>query len=282
MSVWLDWLIGFACAGLIAGLGYRKQWLSGSGAIAAAMMGTIYYAAGSLLWFGLLILFFISGSVLSRMKRERKRRMEQDYAKGSRRDAGQVFANGGLGMLLCLGNAIVPHEAWVLAFIGIMATVTADTWATELGSLSRKPPRSVLNGRVLEPGASGGVSLRGTLAAAAGGIIIGGAAWLFSLLSSSGNPYTDLSSFTSIVYGAWIMVLAGLVGGLAGCFADSYLGATVQLMYRCNVCGKIVETDMHHEQPTVYARGWRWMNNDMVNAVSSIIGGAVALLFLVI
>ncbi len=282
MSVWLDWLIGLACAGLIAGLGYRKQWLSGSGAIAAAMMGTIYYAAGSLLWFGLLILFFISGSVLSRMKRERKRRMEQDYAKGSRRDAGQVFANGGLGMLLCLGNAFAPHEAWVLAFVGVMATVTADTWATEMGSLSRKPPRSVLNGRVLEPGASGGVSLRGTMAAAAGGSIIGGAAWLFSLLSSAGNPYTDLSSFVSVLYGACVMVFAGLIGGLAGCFADSYLGATVQLMHRCTVCGKIVETNIHHGQPTVYARGWRWMNNDMVNAVSSIFGGAVALLFLVI
>ncbi|MFD1886350.1 DUF92 domain-containing protein [Paenibacillus wenxiniae] len=278
----MDGLIGLACAGLIAGLGYRKQWLSGSGAIAAALMGTIYYAAGSLLWFGLLILFFISGSVLSRMKRERKRRMEQDYAKGSRRDAGQVFANGGLGMVLCLGHAFAPHEAWVLAFIGVMATVTADTWATEMGSLSRKPPRSVLNGRVLEPGASGGVSLRGTMAAAAGGIMIGGAAWLFSLLSSTGNPYTDLSSLTSVLYGACVLVLAGLVGGLAGCFADSYLGATVQLMHRCIVCGKIVETDTHHGQPTTYARGWRWMNNDMVNAVSSILGGAVALLFLVI
>ncbi len=282
MSMALDWLIGAVCAGLIAGLGYRKQWLSGSGAVAAAIMGTIYYAAGNLLWFGLLILFFISGSVLSRMKRERKRRMEQDYAKGSRRDAGQVFANGGLGMVLCLGNALFPHEAWVLAFIGVMATVTADTWATEWGSLSRKPPRSVLNGRVLEPGASGGVSLRGTLAAAAGGIIIGGAAWLFSLASSSGNPYTELSSVNEILYGGFVMVLAGLIGGLAGCFADSYLGATIQLMHRCTVCGKIVETSTHCGQPTVYARGWHWMNNDMVNAISSIAGGAVALLFLVI
>ncbi|WP_322922617.1 DUF92 domain-containing protein [Paenibacillus campi] len=282
MSSWLDWLIGAICAGLIAGLGYRKQWLSGSGAIAAALMGTIYYAAGNLLWFGLLILFFVSGSVLSRMKRERKRRMEQDYAKGSRRDAGQVFANGGLGMVLCLGNALVPHEAWVLAFIGVMATVTADTWATEWGSLSRKPPRSVLNGRVLEPGASGGISLRGTIAAAAGGIVIGVAAALFSLLSAVGNPYTDLSGVNSMLYGAIVMVLAGWIGGLVGCFADSYLGATVQLMHRCTVCGKMVETDTHCGQPTVYARGWRWMNNDMVNAVSSVIGGVVALLFLVI
>ncbi|WP_411346732.1 DUF92 domain-containing protein [Paenibacillus sp. WLX1005] len=278
----MDWLVGALCAGLISGLGYRKRWLSGSGACAAAMMGTIYYGAGNLLWFGLLILFFISGSVLSKMKRERKRKMEQDYAKGSRRDAGQVFANGGLGMLLCIGNAIAPHPAWVLAFVGIMATVTADTWATEWGSLSRKPPRSVLNGRILEPGASGGISLRGTVAAAAGGLVIGIAAWMFSIISPVGNPYTEYSGGSDLMHGGWQLIMAGLIGGLAGCFADSYLGATVQLMYRCTVCDKIVETTMHCGQPTVYARGWRWMNNDMVNAISSIAGGAVALLFLVI
>ncbi|WP_046215693.1 DUF92 domain-containing protein [Paenibacillus wulumuqiensis] len=276
----MDWLIGFVCAGLLAALGYHKHWLSTSGALAAMVMGTVYYGAGNLFWFGLLILFFISGSVLSRMKRERKRKIEQDYAKGSRRDAGQVFANGGLGMLLCIGNAIWPHPAWTLAFIGIMATVTADTWATEIGSLSRRPPRSVLNGRVLEPGASGGVSVRGTTAAVLAGLIIGLAAWLFATLS----PLPTASSMameSSWLNSGWLMLAAGLVGGLVGCFADSYLGATVQLMYRCEVCGKQVETRIHCGQPTVYDRGWRWMNNDMVNAVSSIMGGAAALLFLI-
>jgi len=276
----MDWLIGLVCAGLLAALGYHKHWLSASGAIAATIMGTIYYGAGNVFWFGLLILFFISGSVLSRMKRERKRSMEQDYAKGSRRDAGQVFANGGLGMLLCIGNAIWPHPGWTLGFIGIMATVTADTWATEIGSLSRKPPRSVLNGRVLEPGASGGVSFRGTTAAALAGFIIGLAAWMFTLVSPL-PAASSMAAGTASIADGWLMLAAGLVGGLVGCFADSYLGATVQLMYRCTVCGKQVETTVHCGQPTIHARGWRWMNNDMVNAVSSIVGGAAALLFLI-
>lgn len=275
----LDWLIGAVCAGLIAVLAYKKQWLSGSGAYAAAIMGTIYYGAGNLLWFGLLILFFISGSLLSKMKGERKRKLEQDYAKTSRRDAGQVFANGGLGMVLCLGNAIIPHPAWVLAFVGVMATVTADTWATEWGSLSRKPPRSVLNGRVLEAGASGGVSVRGTLAAAIGALLIGVAAWAFSLWSGASTATTSYS-FTNAILTIGILPLAGLIGGLAGCFADSFLGATVQVMYKCDVCGKAVETRVHCNHPTSYLRGWSWMSNDIVNGLSSVIGGGVALLFL--
>lgn len=275
----LDWIIGAICAGAIAGLAYKKQWLSGSGAYAAAIMGTIYYGAGNLLWFGLLILFFISGSLLSKMKGERKRKLEQDYAKTSRRDAGQVFANGGLGMILCLGHAVIPHPAWIYAFVGVMATVTADTWATEWGSLSRKPPRSVLNGRVLEAGASGGVSVRGTLAAAIGALLIGIAAWTFSLWSGvSIESSNNVGKDGILTIG--LLPLVGLVGGLAGCFADSFLGATVQVMYQCEVCGKVVETRVHCHRPTSYLRGWSWMSNDLVNGLSSIIGGVVALLFL--
>lgn len=275
----LDWLIGAVCAGLIAALAYKKQWLSGSGAYAAAIMGTIYYGAGNLLWFGLLILFFISGSLLSKMKGERKRKLEQDYAKTSRRDAGQVFANGGLGMILCLGHAVIPHPAWIYAFVGVMATVTADTWATEWGSLSRKPPRSVLNGRVLEPGASGGVSVRGTVAAAIGALMIGLAALAFSLWSGASIESSSVGAKDGILT-IGLLPLVGLIGGLAGCFADSFLGATVQVMYQCEVCGKVVETKVHCNRPTSYLRGWSWMTNDIVNGLSSIIGGVVALIFL--
>ncbi|WP_347231148.1 DUF92 domain-containing protein [Paenibacillus sp. DMB5] len=75
-----------------------------------------------------------------------------------------------------------------------------------------------------------------------------------------------------------LLTLAGLLGGLAGAFADSILGATVQRMNRCTVCGREVEASRHCGRPTVHARGWRWMNNDAVNALSTLAGGAAALL----
>jgi uncharacterized membrane protein len=30
--------------------------------------------------------------------------------------------------------------------------------------------------------------------------------------------------------------------------------------------------------PTTFERGWRWLNNDMVNLLSSLVGGGVAVL----
>lgn len=166
-------------------------------------------------------------------------------------------------MVLCLLHAWVPSDLWVFLFIGVMATVTADTWATELGSLSRKPPRSVLNGKVLTPGESGGVSWMGSTAAAAGSILIGAGGWLLAEWSGMGAellPY----------------VLAALAGGLVGAFVDSYLGATLQVMYRCPVCGKSVEVSQHCDEATKRTRGYSWMSNDAVNLISSLLGGAAA------
>jgi len=268
------WIIGSICALMVSTSAYRKKSLTFSGALAATIMGTIYFAAGGLFWFGILLVFFVSSSALSKFRQSQKAELEKSYAKTGRRDAGQVLANGGLGMVLCMLNAIWPHPEWSYLFIGIMATVTADTWATEIGSLSTKPPRSVLNGKVLTVGTSGGVSLLGSVAAAAGGVIIGGFAWILEVVSSA-----SFSSFSSLqIQGRALLLwlLLGLVAGLVGAFTDSLLGASIQVMYKCQVCGKEVEVVHHCNQPTVQVRGWLSLNNDAVNVWSSVVGGMVA------
>ncbi|OAB43637.1 DUF92 domain-containing protein [Paenibacillus antarcticus] len=262
------WIIGIICALMVSTSAYRKKSLTFSGALAATIMGTIYFAAGGLFWFGILLAFFVSSSALSKFRQSQKAELEKSYAKTGRRDAGQVLANGGLGMVLCMLNAIWPHPEWSYLFIGIMATVTADTWATEIGSLSTRPPRSVLNGKVLTVGTSGGVSLLGSAAAAAGGAMIGGFAWVLEVLSS---PWSDIQWTVLLIW-----VLVGLVGGLVGAFTDSLLGASIQVMYKCSVCDKEVEVINHCDIPTIQVRGWPRMNNDAVNVWSSVVGGIVA------
>ncbi len=146
------WILGACGALLVAGAAYRKRSLSFSGMIAAFVMGTVYFGAGNAFWFGILLLFFISSSLLSKLHHENKAELELTYDKTGTRDAGQVFANGGMGMMLVLLNAVYPLELWGFLFIGVMATVTSDTWATEIGTLAKKPPRSVLTGKVLPAG----------------------------------------------------------------------------------------------------------------------------------
>ena len=264
----LHWLIGLAGSSLIAGAAYARRALSASGAVAAVATGTLMFGFGSLPWYGLLLYFFFSSTVWSKTREHAKREAASGYEKGGRRDAGQVAANGGLAVALCAGAFLWPHEAWWAAFLGVMGAVTADTWATELGGLSPVPPRSIRTGRRVAPGVSGGVTPLGLAAAAAGALSIGALGVL--LAWADGQPY----AFT------WIAT-AG-VGGFLGALADSWLGATWQRMNRCAICGKEVESGTHCGKATRYARGWRRLNNDAVNAISSAIGGLAALLIAVV
>lgn len=260
------WIVGLIGAVVIAGLAYWKRSLSGSGLLAAVLVGTLLYGWGSLAWFGTLIAFFVSSSALSKWKRSVKASAESTYEKTGRRDAGQVLANGGLAVLLCAGNAAWPHFLWWAAFIGVLATVTADTWATEIGGLSRREPRSILTGQKVPKGTSGGVSWLGVLASVAGGVFIGVCAWLLSL--GQGELHA----------GFWWFIWTGLVAGTVGSLVDSVIGAKWQWMRRCVVCSKDVEAVRHCNTPTSWQRGVRWMNNDVVNLIASLAGGIVALM----
>jgi len=256
-------LLAFFFSGLIVALAFWRGSLSPSGAAAALLVGFLIFGFGGWVWGVLLAIFFISSSLLSHFKEEQKRQAAEKFDKGHRRDMGQVLANGGLGSFVAVLSFLAPLDLWFPLFIGIMATVTADTWATELGTLAKRPPRLITTGRPVEVGTSGGVSPLGTIMSLAGGLLIGLIAGLFS----DGSPLL-------------IATLSGALGGLVGSLFDSLLGATVQQIYYCDVCQKDTERVIHkcgHE--TRPLRGWSWLNNDLVNLIASAVGGLVAVAF---
>lgn len=269
----MDWWIGLAGSGLIAGAAYAKRSLSLSGAIAAIIMGTGMVALGSAVWFGTLVAFFVSSTLLSKLKSKAKASAESGYEKGARRDAGQVWANGGLGFALCMLHALYPDPLWFAAFVGVMAAANADTWATEIGSLSRSAPRSIRTGRKVAPGTSGGVSALGFAATVAGGLFIGAAAWLLQWADAALGLESAAAGVSPL-----LLLMLGALGGTAGSLADSALGATLQQMFRCRICGRDVEQPRHCGAPAERLRGVPGLGNDAVNVLGTAIGGAAALL----
>ncbi|MER3405351.1 MAG: DUF92 domain-containing protein, partial [Chloroflexota bacterium] len=72
-----------------------------------------------------------------------------------------------------------------------------------------------------------------------------------------------------------LVVMAGMVGGLAGALLDSFLGATLQAVYVCPACGSLTELPLHScGSVTVLRRGLPWLSNDGVNLLATA-GGAV-------
>lgn len=164
------------------------KWLSAAGAAAALAVG------GATVWgmgwrgFGLLLAFFVSGSLLTRG--------------GGRRNARQVVANGGVAALGALAGS------WPV-FAGALAAAAADTWATEIGAYSPTPPRLITNGTPVPRGANGGITLLGTAGGTLGAACMGGVTWLL-------GPH-DL----------WLAAVVA-VAGVLGMLIDSLLGATLQ------------------------------------------------------
>jgi uncharacterized protein (TIGR00297 family) len=209
-----------------------------------------------------LLTFFISSSILSKLFAGRKAHLAEKFAKGSRRDWGQVLANGGVGAFLAAVQLLQPDELWPwLTFAGAMATVTGDTWATELGVLSPNLPRLITTGQQVERGTSGGVSLTGSAATLAGAMLVGLMGKIFSPEQS------------------WLIAVGVVtLAGFAGAFFDSLLGATVQAIYYDPARKKATERRVIMEDglPAKPVRGWAWMNNDVVNFLSSIFGALAA------
>jgi uncharacterized protein (TIGR00297 family)/Raf kinase inhibitor-like YbhB/YbcL family protein len=273
---WLQFGAGFLLALAISLAAYFARSLSRGGAIAATLLGTAVFGLGGFPWAVLLLGFFISSSLLSRTFRKRKSTLDEKFSKSSRRDAGQVMANGGVAGILVIAQAAMPESSWPwLAGAATLAAVNADTWATELGVLSAKPPRLITTGKITDPGASGAISLIGTVNAAAGALLI-------AILAQLVWPYYAGNEISTITIPLRLVLIT--LAGLAGSLLDSLLGATLQAIYYCPTCQKETERHPLHTcgTPTHQVRGIRWLNNDWVNgacaAAGAIIGIAAAVI----
>lgn len=260
----IPFLIGFVLAVLIAAAAYRRGSLSASGALGAVLVGTITFALGG--WGGgaLLVLFFVSSSGLSHYREGFKEQLGDKFSKGHRRDIWQTLANGGAGAACLLGNALAPSPLWWAGFVGAIATVNADTWATELGVLARNRPILLTTGKAVEPGTSGAITATGTLAALAGSALI-------ALVGG-------IATWQSGLAAALAIGLGGALSGVFGSLFDSLMGATVQAIYYVDALGKETEQHPVHRSghPTRHIRGWAWLNNDLVNFIASVAGAALA------
>ena len=250
---------GLALACIVAAVAVRAGALSGSGAGAAVVTGTLATAAGWA-WAALLVAYFLTTTALSRAGAAAKAARTGDVvAKGGRRDWRQVLANGGVFAVACGAWLIIPETYVAALAIGSLAAAAADSWATEIGTLTGGVPRSVLSLRRVAPGTSGGVTAAGTAAMLAGALFIATIAHLLGFAPA--------------------VTAAGAAGGVGGALIDSVLGAAVQARRWCPACRIATEQVQHRcGSPTHALGGVQWIDNDAVNLVCALSGGLLAAL----
>lgn len=247
-------VVGAIAAATVALFAWRLRALTASGAVAAWIVGTAVFSSGSWPYAAVLFAFFMPSTILSRVGRAHKRALV-DTGKSGARDAGQVFANGGVAAACAVLAAALGNAPLAAAFAGAFAAASSDTWGTELGTLAKAPPRSILTLRPLPRGLSGGVTPAGTIAEVAGALAVALPAWVLGV-------------------GHWWIVGAA---GFAGALLDSLLGATLQQLRYCASCARACETDPHVcGARTQRVRGARWMSNDAVNTCATLAGAGLA------
>jgi uncharacterized protein (TIGR00297 family) len=256
----LPYAWGGLFAAAIALAAWRAQSLTADGAVAAFVVGTATFGSGGWAATVILLAFFLSSVGLSRVGKARKRGL-RDIAKGGPRDARQVLANGGAATVcIVLARIDTAHAAgWLAGFATGYAAATADTWSTEIGTLARGTPRSILTGRPIATGLSGGVSVQGTLAA------LGGALWIALAAAATG-------------YSVVVATIVGILG-FGGALLDSVLGAAAQVLRYCPACDRACENDPHAcGTPTTRLRGFSGLDNDGVNFAATAVPAALAVL----
>lgn len=241
-------LAGVILAFLFCSAAFLFRWLSLDGAYASAIAGTVVFGLGGLPATGILLLFFISSALVSKKYVLSIQETSHAYAEKIRRDGYQVWSNGFWFTLFILLTFIFEHDLFLFGALGAIATATADTWATELGSRRFEVQTYLINGfKKVRPGTDGGVSFPGTLASLTGSLLIAACSVYFFSMD-------------------FIYLIPILFAGFLGCLADSYFGATFQ------------RENGSKEWPGLLKGITMDFDNNLVNLISSGLGSVVAIL----
>lgn len=141
------------------------------------------------------------------------------------------------------------------------ACCNGDTWASELGILSKSDPILITTLEKVPRGTNGGVSTWGLFVSFAGGVFIGIFYYLATLI------FVDSESLLNSPAQFPIILLGG-IAGLVGSVIDSLLGATCQFSGQTED-GFIVENP--NEAVKKISGKFRILNNHSVNLVSCIL-----------
>ena len=196
---------------LIAGA-QRLPLLTPSGWVHAGALGTILW--GCLGWRGWLavVIYLAAGSLVTKIGWRDKQKRGLAEARGGRRGPANVWGSAATGAALALliGSGLEPKALLLTGFCASFAAKLADTFGSEIGKRWGGQPRLITTLRPVPAGTEGAISVEGTLASAAGSVLMTLVLFALQLLPSLA---------VSVV-----VMLIGFVATLA----ESLLGALAQ------------------------------------------------------
>lgn len=192
---------GLAVNGAIAGLAFTVRSIDVLGALSAVLIGTAITVGLGLPGLAVMIAFFVVGTGATRLGYRTKAARGIAQEKGGARGWRNAWANGGVGAALALlaGATAGDRAVLTLAYAAAVATAASDTCSSEIGKAFGRRTFLITTLRPVPPGTEGAVSLEGTLAGAAGGLLVAAVGAAAGLFGAAHVPLVALCGFLGSV-----------------------------------------------------------------------------------
>lgn len=189
-------------------LSYFKNKLTFAGSLSGGIIAILVYSGAGLTGFIMMAAFFIMAILATSYKRKEKRKV-QDSGHQVKRNARQVWANGGMaGLAGALSLFMDPDQIFAIIIAAVFSSAAADTISSELGMVKGKRFINILTLKEDRKGRDGVISVEGCLWGLAASIVIAGIYY-----AGFGTPSHFL-----------IILMAGTIGNIS----DSILGASLE------------------------------------------------------
>lgn len=259
----LEIVIGSIVIAVLSVASVKVRALDVPGALTGAAISFASLLAGGLSWLAVIIAFVLVGSLLTKYRYEYKLKLGFAQEKGGSRSWPNALANGLVGGVFAVAEIITRQPVFAIAYLASISAAMSDTVATEIGLLSRSRPRLIYNLRkVVQPGVSGGISGLGELAGLLSSICMG----------AFGIAIGMFSARSSVI---WEYLVAIVIASFIAMNLDSLLGATIQGVNKCVVCNETTENLSHHGKKTATMKGIRYLENNTVNLIATMIAAAI-------
>jgi len=201
-------LLTILLIGMVLSVWFKK--LTIAAALTGGVCGLLVYSGAGYPGIAAMAAFFVIGTVATDWNSKEKQKLKAAEANHGQRKASQVLANAGVGAIAGALSVIFPayYHLWALAITASFSAATADTLASELGTVYGKRFYNIITWKPDQRGLDGVVSLEGTLIGVMGSLVMAG---------------IYFAGFGSIWQLA-IIVVAGTIGNLS----DSILGAALE------------------------------------------------------
>ena len=210
------WIQALLLNTVLIAVAQRAPLLTPAGWVHAGALGTILW--GCLGWRGwvAVVAYLVLGSLVTRVGLREKQKRGLAEARGGRRGPENVWGSAATGasLALLIGAGVEPRSLLLVGFSASFAAKLADTFGSEIGKRWGRRPVLITTLRSVPPGTEGAISLAGTLASAAGSVLMTLVMWQLQLLPS--------------ISVSLVVMLIGLLATLA----ESLIGALAQDRFR--------------------------------------------------